>query len=104
MASGKLFRAADSLAREHTEKAVEVLAEVMADPFAENKDRIRAAESLLDRGHGKAAQAVIQLPASREQARRLAALSDDELMQIVQNTELPRLLQNPIDIADPLLD
>ena len=104
----RVFRSADSLAREHTEKAIDTLAEVLTDPFAENKDRIRAAESILDRGHGKAAQAVIQLPASREQARRLAAMSDDDLLEVIQSAELPRL--TPIQYAaiadehDPLLD
>jgi hypothetical protein len=100
----RVFRSADRLAQEHTETAIETLAEVMRDPFAENKDRIKAAESLLDRGHGKAAQAVIQLPASREQARRLAAMSDDDLLTVIQAHELPRLSPILEVERDPLLD
>ena len=40
----------------------------------EDRDRIRAAESILDRGYGKAAQAIIAVPASRRQAALLASL------------------------------
>ena len=105
---GTFFRDASSLAREHTETAVRVLAEVMEDPFAENKDRLKAAESILDRGHGKPAQAIIQLPASRQLARQLAALSDDDLMQVIQSHELPRLATQAVVVdvdsePDPLL-
>jgi hypothetical protein len=92
-----LIRAADTLAREHTDTAIKTLAEVMSDPFAENKDRIKAAESLLDRGHGKPTQAIIALPPSRAQAARLAALSDDELLNVIQHAQLPRLAPLPED-------
>jgi cellobiose-specific phosphotransferase system component IIA len=100
------FKNADSLAREHTEQAIDVLAEVMADPFAENRERINAANSLLDRGHGKPNQAIIAVPASRQQAALLAAMSDDELMAAITQARLPRL--GPIDaefaeVPDPLL-
>jgi cytochrome P450 len=98
----RVFRAVDRLAQEHTERAVTVLAEILDDPFAENKDRIRAAESLLDRGHGKPAQAIIALPMNREQARRLAAMSDDDLLQVVQAHELPRL-NPPTDLPSNLV-
>jgi hypothetical protein len=76
----------------------------MDDPFAENRDRLRAAESLLDRGHGKASQAIIAVPANRQQAALLAAMSDDELMAILASTKLPRLTQDEADaLSDPLL-
>ena len=94
---------ASELARQHTERAIEVLAEVLNE--GEDKDRIRAAESLLDRGHGKAAQAIIAVPASKQQQAMLAAMSDDELMKVLQAARLPRLA--PIDATfqeiDPLL-
>lgn len=86
------MKRADELAREHTERAIAVLAEAMDDPFAETKDRLKAAAELLDRGHGKAAQAIIALPPTRQQARILAAMDDDALMAIVQQP-LPRLSQ-----------
>jgi HEAT repeat protein len=102
---GTLMRAADSLAREHTERAVETIVEVMSDPFAENRDRLRAAEALLDRGHGKPLAATIAIPANRQQAAALAALTDEELMERITGVALPRMIEHaPVDAAeDPLL-
>jgi hypothetical protein len=103
----KLFRNLDSLAREHTERAVEVIAEVMNDPFAEDRDKIKAAEQLLDRGHGKPLTATIALPASRQQAALLAAMSDSDLMAAIQGAALPRLIEQAepavLENTDPLL-
>ncbi len=45
-----------ALARTHTEKAVNVLADVMNQPKATPATRVAAAESLLSRGWGKAVQ------------------------------------------------
>ena len=104
------MKTADALARQHTEQAIETLAQVMADPFAENRERLTAANSLLDRGHGKPNQAIIAVPGNRQIAALLATKSDDELMAILNSTQLPRL--QPIDAEfsevapehDPLLD
>jgi hypothetical protein len=54
-----------SYAREYTQEAVEVLVSVVKGDMADVRpsDRIRAAEILLDRGHGKAPQ-VVQLEPS----------------------------------------
>lgn len=82
---------ADSLAREHTAEAIAVLHEIMITPFAEHKDRIRAAESLLERGSGKAVSAVIQIPLARRQAQEMATMTDDELMDAIRAEPLPRL-------------
>lgn len=99
-----IIRSLDNLAREHTERAVETIANIMNDEFAEDRDRISAANSILDRGHGKPNQAIIALPASRQQAALLAALSDDELMQRIQGHTLPRLAPVTVDNGpDPLL-
>jgi hypothetical protein len=46
-----------SLARTHTEAAVKVLAAVMNDADATSASRVRAAETLLDRGWGRSVQA-----------------------------------------------
>jgi hypothetical protein len=43
-----------TLARQHTEQAVALLAEVMLDPKAPQAARVTAAQALLDRGWGKA--------------------------------------------------
>lgn len=103
-----LFRSLDNLAREHTERAVEVVVGILNDPMAEDRDRIKAADTILDRGHGKPLTATIALPATRQQAALLAAMSDDELMQRIQGTPLHRLNQEPVievdATADPLLD
>lgn len=101
------MKTADTLARRHTEKAIETIALVMDDPFAENKDRLKAAEVLLDRGHGKPNQAIIAVPGNRQIAALLAQKSDDELMALINQSQLPRLA--PIDATfteapDPLLD
>jgi hypothetical protein len=82
---------ASKLARDHDEEAIKVIKSIMDDPFAEHKDRLKAAEALLDRGHGKAAQAIIAVPASRKLATELAALTDEQLYEIVQSEPLPRL-------------
>ena len=46
------------LARTHSAEAVQTLAEIMRSRAASNKDRISAANALLDRGFGKAPQQV----------------------------------------------
>lgn len=105
-----LFRAADALAREHTERAINTIADIMDDPFADDKDRLSAAKDLLDRGHGKPLQATIALPMNRQQAAALAGMSDAELIEAVQGQALPRLVPQPAlehkarAKRDPLLD
>ena len=47
-----------SLARAHTDRAIQVLAGIMDQPEAPHAARVAAANSLLDRGWGKAAQIV----------------------------------------------
>jgi hypothetical protein len=80
----------DELAREHAPRAIDILADTM-ESAVEDKDRIRAAEALLDRGYGKPAQAIIQVPANRRQAALLAAMSDEQLVAVIEQKQLPRL-------------
>lgn len=47
-----------SLARSHTETALNVLAGIMNEPDAPHAAKVAAANSLLDRGWGKAAQII----------------------------------------------
>lgn len=82
---------ADAQARDHTDEAIDVIHSIMIDPFSEAKDRLRAAETLLDRGHGKAVSAVISVPLARRQQTQLAAMTDEELMVHIRETPLPRL-------------
>jgi hypothetical protein len=104
-------KSADNLAREHTETAIRTLAEIMNDEFAEDKDRIKAADTILDRGHGKPSQAIIAIPGNRQMAALLAGKTDDELIALLNQTQLPRLAQSaPVSEQwvdrerDPLLD
>ena len=48
-----------SLARVHTETAINTLAGIMAQPEAPHAARVAASQALLDRGWGKPAQAII---------------------------------------------
>lgn len=106
-------KSVDALAREHNEGAISVLSQIMRDEFAKDADRIKAADSILDRGNGKPLTASIQIPASRAQAARLVAMTDDELLDMVQAQPLPRLSHDPTPLdaeftvageRDPLLD
>jgi hypothetical protein len=80
----------DELAREHSPRAIELLANEMEVAW-ESRDRIRAAEAILDRGYGKPSQAIIQVPASRQQAALLASMTDDQLVAVIEQKQLPRL-------------
>jgi hypothetical protein len=97
---GRLMRSADGLAREYTERAIETIAGVMDDWTAEDRDRIAAANALLDRAHGKPVNAVIQVPMNRQIANQLAAMSDAELEQEMMAQPLPRLAQS----REPILE
>ena len=90
----KFLRDASALAREHTERAIETIANVMDDWTAEDRDRIAAANALLDRAHGKPVNAVIQVPMNRKIAQQLAAMSDEELEDQMMAQPLPRLAQS----------
>lgn len=77
---------ADALARIHTAEAIGALVDAMRNA-PKHSERIAAAQAVLDRGHGRAVQAVISIPARQAVAARLAALSDDELLLIAQGGE-----------------
>lgn len=74
---------ADSLARAHTAEAIGALVSVIRDKFAKPGEKVAAANSLLDRGHGKAAQAVISVPARQALVQRMAAMDDSALLAII---------------------
>lgn len=105
----KLLRSAENQAREHTETAIQTIAGVMNDWCAEDRDRIAAANALLDRGHGKPVNAVISIPASRQMAAALATMTDAELEQEIMDQPLPRLARlvpagTIIDVVDETPD
>lgn len=84
-------KSTEQMARDHAKEAIGVLHEIMVSPEAENKDRLRAAETLLDRGHGKAVSAVISVPLAKRQQQAMASMTDEELMAAIRETPLPRL-------------
>lgn len=65
-----------SLARAHTETAINTLAGIMNQPDAPPAARVTAAEALLSRGWGKPAQAII------------GGDEDDPAVQVVTKIEL----------------
>lgn len=73
---------ADTLARLHTAEAIGTLVQVMRDKTAKPRERVDAANSLLDRGHGRAVQATIAVPARQAMANRLASMDDSALLAI----------------------
>jgi hypothetical protein len=79
-----------ALARSHAPRAIELLAGIMEDAM-EDKDQIRAAEAILDRGYGKPSQAIIAIPATRRQALAAAAFNDEQLVAIIERKQLPRI-------------
>ncbi len=94
-----------SLAREYGEEAVEVLRGEMLTAD-ESKDRIRAAEAILDRGYGKSAQAIIAIPGQRVRERAAALYSDADLARIIDaefEDVTPQIAALPA-IVDPLLE
>lgn len=96
----------DKKARDRGEAAIDVIDEIMSDPFAENKDRLAAAREMLDRGHGKPQQAVIMVPLDRQRRQAAALYTDAELDDIIdveitsRRDEEQALLTHEID---PLL-
>lgn len=98
--AGKLIRSADRLAQEYTERAIQTIAGVMDDWTAEDRDRIAAANALLDRGHGKPVAAVISIPASRQMQAALSAMSDEDLELAIMDQPLPRLAQSREPIVE----
>lgn len=75
---------ADALARLHTAEAVGFQVQLIRGEIegAKVADRLRASEAIIERGHGKAVQAVIQVPQRAAMQAKLAALTDDELLAI----------------------
>lgn len=71
----------ESLARAHGVEALGVAVDIMREcPSPEL--RLKAAALVLDRGHGKATQAVITVPVRQAVATKLYALSDEELLEL----------------------
>jgi hypothetical protein len=70
------------LARQHSTEAIETLVAIMQDEKAPLAARARAADSILDRGYGRPAQAVINANVASKSARDY---TDDELIAIIES-------------------
>lgn len=107
MATDNRGRRADAIARDHVADAISTVVEVMNDPLSEVKDRLKAAEMIIERGEGKVAQAIIAIPGTKRMAEQYAAMTDDALMDLIRAEPLPRLAAPAVEAEfediDPLL-
>jgi len=92
-------------ARDLSDRALDVITDIMEDPSAENRDRLRAAEAIHDRGYGKAAQAIIAVPADRLARQAAALYTDEQLDNIIEGEIVRREEQEALPApTDPLLE
>ena len=95
-----------SLARKHTHKAINTLVSIMVEPKAPAAARIMAANSLLDRGWGKAAQFVdvqgdvkhlleVKLTVIEPQAQCNLVATDDAKLLELQVDSCTRRINRP---------
>lgn len=72
-----------SLARQHTEAAINTLVGIMQNPAAPSAARVSAAIAVLDRGYGRPPQSIDMALSDR---RDLCEFSDAELAAIISGT------------------
>lgn len=82
-----LQASAETLARMHTKEAIGAAVEVLRDRSAFASDRLRAAQLILERGHGKPTSVTVSVPAKRAIAAALNNYSEAELMNIVKSRQ-----------------
>ncbi len=70
------------LARSRTVEAVETLTDIMRNPDEPAAARVRAAETLLDRGWGRPTQPISGEDGKAIETHNLHALTDDQLLAI----------------------
>jgi len=88
-AADKLLRSGN-ISRETQEEAIKVLEKIMGNEYAEDRDRVNAADKLKD-------LAPMKPPTNRDISRQLAAMTDAELDTIISGAELD-------SDGDPLLE
>ena len=79
-----------ALARMHTEDAIAVLVSIATDPKVNPSARISAANSLLDRGHGKPPQAVAVKTES----------NGDTFLRVWRYLTVGEMVPEPKDVTD----
>lgn len=78
---------AESLARAHTKEAIGAVIEVLRDRSAFPSDRLKAAQLILDRGHGKPTNVTVSVPAKRATAAQLINMSEADLLAIIASRQ-----------------
>lgn len=102
------------LARVHTREMIDVIHEIASDPTEKAGDRLRAANMMLDRGHGTPTQSIIQIPAERQRRIEDSKYTTAQLERIVMaSPEFQALQREAVDaeyqevdtnvLTDPLL-
>ena len=87
----RIFQDVADAARERTQEAIDVLAAIMKDPKAPAAARISAAQAILDRGHGKPAQAI-----DVNEGPDLSHVSDEDLKTLERILRPPGLPPPPL--------
>lgn len=82
-----------SLARKHTVAAMKTLAAIMNEPSAPHSARVMAANSILDRGWGKALQTIEATITNADASR----VSDKELAAIIAADGREGITEETID-------
>lgn len=86
---------ATALARQHSSRAIQALADVMDSDFSEPREVIAAANALLDRAHGKPTQAIVSGGTAGDIPEKLAAMSDTELLAALGEARMLRAQARP---------
>lgn len=74
------------LSRVHTREMVDVIHEIAINGDEKASDRLRAANMMLDRGHGAVTQSVIQIPAERQRRIEEAKFTDAQLEHVIKTS------------------
>jgi len=83
-----------SLARNHTVKALSVLASIMNESTSPSAARVAAAQALLDRGWGKATQ-VVEATINNVDASRVSDLELATIISVDSGEGAPEAQVNP---------
>ena len=78
---------AESLARAHTKEAIGAAVDVLRDKSAFPSDRLKAAQLILDRGHGKPTSVTVSVPAKRATAQQLVNMTEADLLAIIASRQ-----------------
>jgi hypothetical protein len=78
---------AESLARLHTKEAIGAAVEILRDKSQFAADRLKAAQMILDRGHGKPTSVTVSVPAKRATAQQLINMTEEQLLAIIASRQ-----------------